>query len=148
MTSRSARVDFARGRSPRLEFVESLAVGEVAQRFGISPNALRYYERVGLLDPVERDTGGRRVYDEHAIAGVVFVTRLRATGMSIRTLREYMDLARAGEHTAERRHQILREHRAKLRQQRADIDACLEVIDRKIRGRGRLTERTPTGRAS
>ena len=136
------------GEVLRWLFVELLPVGEVAQRFGISPNALRYYERVGLLDPVERDMGGRRVYDEHAIAGVVFVTRLRATGMSIRTLREYMDLARAGDHTIERRRQILRKHRARLSQQREDIEACLEVIDRKIRGYGRLTERTPTGRTS
>lgn len=123
-------------------------MSEVAERFGVSANTLRYYERVGLLDPVERDSGGRRVYDDHAMAGIVFVTRLRATGMSIRTLREYMDLARAGTHTAERRREILREHRNLLQKQRTDIDACLEIIDRKIRGYGRLSEQTPTGKAS
>jgi DNA-binding transcriptional MerR regulator len=123
--------------------VELLSVGEVAERFGVSRNALRYYERVGLLDPVCRDSGGRRVYDEHAVAGVVFVTRLRATGMSISTLRRYMDLARAGSHTAEQRRKILLEHRVLLHKQRDDIEACLEVIDRKIDGYSRLASGAP-----
>ncbi|QUQ65297.1 Bacterial transcriptional activator domain protein [Kutzneria sp. CA-103260] len=142
------QVDFVCTRTPTLGGVERLAVGEVAERFGVTKNTLRYYESVGLLDPVERDAAGHRIYDEHAMACVVFVTRLRATGMSIRKLREYMDLARAGDHTAEQRRQILQEHRASLHTQRADIDACLEVIDNKIRGYGRLMAVPPAGKAS
>jgi DNA-binding transcriptional MerR regulator len=114
----------------------------------VTPNTLRYYERVGLVGPVERDGAARRVYDESVIAQVVFVTRMRATGMTIRALAEYLELARAGDHTVDRRREILAEHRARLWRQRAAIDACLEVIDRKINGQALLTARTPTGRVT
>lgn len=125
-----------------------IPVGEAAAQCGVSPNALRYYERVGLLDPVRRDAAGRRAYDDDALAAVRFVTSLRATGMPIRLLREYMDLARQGRHTVERRRQILQEHRHRLHHQRADIDDCLETIGRKIDGYARLTAQTPPVRAA
>lgn len=141
-------VDFAYARSRTVTVVDLLQVGEAAVRCGVSPNTLRYYERVGLVDPVDRDASGWRVYDEHAIARVVFVTRLRATGMSIRKLREFMDLARAGDHTVDRRWQILQEHRARLCRQRDEIDACLQTIDRKIAGYSRLTAQIPKRKAS
>ncbi len=115
---------------------------------GVSPNALRYYERVGLLDHVLRDAAGRRVYDDDALAAVQFVTRLRATGMPIRLLREYMDLARQGHHTIDRRRQILEEHRCRLRHQRTEIDECLYTISRKIDGYAQVAAQTPPGRAA
>jgi MerR family transcriptional regulator, aldehyde-responsive regulator len=112
--------------------VDLLQVSEAAQRCGVSANALRYYERVGLLDPVDRDGAGRRLYDEQTIAEAVFVIRMRETGMSIRTLREYLDLLRAGEHTTDRRREILLEHRKRLLAHRTAIDACLELMAFKL----------------
>lgn len=123
-------------------------MSEAAARCRVSANALRYYERVGLVDRVERDGGGRRVYDEHSIAQALFVTRMRATGVSIRSLREYMDLVRAGDHTAGRRREILEQHRARLRRQREEIDACLRIVDRKLGDESRLAARTPARRVT
>lgn len=107
-------------------------MSEAAEQCGVSANALRYYERVGLLGPVERDAAGRRRYDEQAIAQVVFVIRMRQTGMTIRTLREYLDLMRAGEHTIDRRREILLEHQDRLLRQRTAIDACLGLMAEKL----------------
>jgi DNA-binding transcriptional MerR regulator len=119
--------------------VDFLQVSEAAEQCGVSANALRYYERVGLLGPVERDAAGRRRYDERTIAAVVFVIRMRQTGMTIRTLREYLDLMRAGEHTVDRRREILLEHQARLLRQRTAIDACLGLMAEKLDVFAKLT---------
>jgi hypothetical protein len=63
-----------------------LAIGEVAQATGVSAHTLRYYERIGLVE-VDRDAGGRRTHDSEALAGVIFVTRLRMSDMPIATSR-------------------------------------------------------------
>ncbi|MCI2419087.1 MerR family transcriptional regulator [Saccharopolyspora sp. K220] len=118
--------------------MDLLQVGEAAEHCGVSANALRYYERVGLLEPVERDAGGRRRYDEQTIAQAVFVIRMRQTGMTIRTLREYLDLMRAGEHTIDRRREILLDHQARLLRQRTAIDACLGLMANKLDAFGQL----------
>jgi len=110
----------------------SMSVGEAAQLCGVRPNVLRYYERVGLLDPVGRDGAGRRVYDDDALATVRFILLMRDTGMPLRALHEYLELSRRGERTASRRRQILEEQRQRLRRQRARVDECLAAIERKI----------------
>ncbi|MGP4015589.1 MerR family transcriptional regulator [Saccharopolyspora sp. 5N708] len=119
--------------------MDLLQVSEAAEHCGVSANALRYYERMGLLGPVERDAGGRRLYGEQTLAQAVFVIRMRQTGMTIRTLREFLDLLRAGEHTIDRRREILLEHQARLLHQRTAIDACLELMAEKLDRFAKLT---------
>ncbi|MCL9762840.1 MerR family transcriptional regulator [Frankia sp. AiPa1] len=109
-----------------------MSVGVAAELCGVSPNALRFYERVGLLEPVRRDGAGRRLYDEETLASIRFVILMRDTGMPLRVLHEYLGLARQGERTAGRRRQILEEQRLRLRRQRTRIDDCLTAIDGKI----------------
>ncbi|KOV80329.1 MerR family transcriptional regulator [Nocardia sp. NRRL S-836] len=97
----------------------------------MSIDTLRYYERIGLVDPPARDTGGRRAYSEEDLGWLAFVTRLRTTGMPIRMMREFAQL-RHREHTAGRRRQILVEHRNDVRARIAELQSCLEVLDYKI----------------
>ena len=73
-----------------------LTIQEVAGRTGVSVHTLRYYERIGLLQPIERATNGHRRYTEQDVGGVEFFSRLRATGMPIRQMLEYARLVRAG----------------------------------------------------
>ncbi|MGW3472455.1 MerR family DNA-binding transcriptional regulator [Saccharopolyspora sp. NPDC000995] len=82
--------------------LDFLQVREVAERCGVGANALHYYERVGLLGPVGRDAARRRRYGEQAIAQVAFLNRMWQTGMTARTLRQCLDLMRAGEHAIDR----------------------------------------------
>ena len=53
----------------------SYSIAQAAQRSGLSIDTLRYYERIGLVDPPARDSGGRRSYSEEDLGWLAFVTR-------------------------------------------------------------------------
>lgn len=110
----------------------SLSIAEAADRTGASAHTLRYYERIGLLDPVGRDGTGHRRYGEADLARVVFLQRLRGTGMPVREIRAYVELVRRGEDDATSRLALLETHRARVVAALDELTACLEVIDRKI----------------
>ena len=74
-------------------------IAQVATLSGLSAHTLRYYERIGLLDPVARVHGGQRRYDAKDLAWLAFLQRLRATGMPIRDMQRYAELRRQGEST-------------------------------------------------
>jgi DNA-binding transcriptional MerR regulator len=95
---------------------------------------LRYYERAGLLDRIPRDRGGRSRYTATDLDRVVFLQRMRRTGMPIRLLREYIELARLGEVTSARRAEILENHRADMFSRLEDLRAAIAVCDGKIAG--------------
>jgi DNA-binding transcriptional MerR regulator len=108
------------------------AIAEAAQLSGLSIDTLRYYERIELIDPPARDSGGRRAYSEEDLAWLEFLTKLRTTGMPIRLMREYAKLRHQGLATAGHRRQILVEHRKDVLARIADLQACLEVLNYKI----------------
>jgi aryl-alcohol dehydrogenase-like predicted oxidoreductase len=78
---------------------ETVSISAAAAATGVSPHTLRYYERAGLIDPVGRAGSTHRRYTGAEIEWVVFLTKLRSTGMPIRRMREYADLVRRGEGT-------------------------------------------------
>jgi DNA-binding transcriptional MerR regulator len=108
------------------------AIAEAAHLSGLSIDTLRYYERIELIDPPARDSGGRRAYSEEDLAWLGFLTKLRTTGMPIRLMREYAKLRHQGMATATRRKNILIEHRRDVQSRIADLQACLEVLNYKI----------------
>lgn len=108
-----------------------LDIAQVAAVTGISAHALRYYERIGLVD-VDRDTAGRRVYDRDALARVVFITRLRASDMPIRTIARYVELVNEGPHTEPQRLALLQTHRAAISDRLQELQASLAIVDYKI----------------
>jgi DNA-binding transcriptional MerR regulator len=116
-----------------------LTVAEAAREAGVSPHTLRYYERAGLLEPVERNGSGHRRFTSDEVAWVVVITRLRATGMPIRRIREYAELVWAGEGNERERLEIMEAHREQVLERLAEIQRHLELIDYKIDlYRGRL----------
>lgn len=108
-----------------------VAIGDVVALTGVSADTLRYYEKAGLLK-VGRDEGGRRAYDRDAIGRVVFITRLRASDMSIRDIERYVRLVEAGEGTIDERLRLLETHRAEIVRRLDDLHWALAVIDYKI----------------
>src|SRR5579859_799122 len=90
----------------------ALTIADAARASGLSAHALRYYERAGLLDPVDRDASGHRRYDEQDLERIRFPTKLRATGMPIRDVRRYAELIRRGDGTEAERLALLEAHRA------------------------------------
>jgi DNA-binding transcriptional MerR regulator len=108
------------------------SIAEASARSGLSIDTLRYYERIGLIDPPARDAAGRRMYSDDDLGWLGFLTKMRTTGMPLAMLRDYAELRRIGPHTSSRRKRILVEHRAALVEHIAELRACLDVIDYKI----------------
>ena len=91
-----------------------MIIGEAAEKMGISIDTLRYYERIGILPPVPRKSNGIRVYDASYLEWVALVKNLKASGMSLDAVIDYIELARQGESTYAQRKQLLLESRQAL----------------------------------
>ncbi|MCW2911109.1 MAG: MerR family transcriptional regulator [Actinomycetia bacterium] len=117
-----------------------LSIAEAARRTGVSAHTLRYYERAGLVvTPVGRTAGGRRRYREPDLVWITVCTRLRATGMPIKTIRRYAELVSAGPGNEQERLALLEAHRAEVTAKLAEVQENLTLIDHKIGVyRGRL----------
>ena len=109
-----------------------MTISEAAEASGLTAHTLRYYERAGLLDPVGRGASGHRRYDDAALARIAFLTKLRATGMPIRQVREYAELLREGDGNERERLALLEAHRDSVRERIAEMERHLELIDFKI----------------
>ena len=109
-----------------------LTIAEAAAEAGVSVHTLRYYERAGLLTPIERNGSGHRRFSPEDLEWIVVCTRLRATGMPIRRIRQYADLVRAGDGNEAERLALLEAHREEVRERLREVRRHLELIDYKI----------------
>lgn len=108
-----------------------LSIAEVAELTGVTAHTLRYYERIGLVD-VPRDGAGRRVYSQHEVGRIVFVTRLRLTAMPIREIQAYFALVAQGQGTEAQRLELLQRHRREVVARLDELRSAVSVIDFKI----------------
>jgi DNA-binding transcriptional MerR regulator len=117
-----------------------LSIAEAARRSGVSVHTLRYYERAGLvITAVDRTHGNRRRYRQQDLDWISMCTRLRATGMPIRSIRRYAELVAAGRGNEQERLALLEAHRADVAAKLAEIQDNLKLIDHKVDVyRGRL----------
>jgi DNA-binding transcriptional MerR regulator len=113
----------------------TLTIAEMAERTGVSAHTLRYYERIGLLS-VGRDAAGYRLYSTGDYARVVFLNRMRMTGMSIRDLQRYVALVEEGEATVPERRELMLAHRDSIRAQIQELRFALETVEFKIAAYG------------
>lgn len=112
--------------------MDTLTIQEVADKTGLSAHTLRYYERIGLLEPVARAGSGHRRYDEHDLEWVVLLTRLRATGMPIAEMQRFATLVRQGNISISERCILLEAHRRRLEADLHEIQATLTLLDGKL----------------
>ncbi|MEU4384165.1 MerR family transcriptional regulator [Promicromonospora sp. NPDC023805] len=110
---------------------EPMTIAEAAAHLDVSPHTLRYYERAGLVE-VGRDSAGHRVYDDAAIRRLVFLTRMRLSGMPMRDLQHYVALVDAGKQTEPERLDILLEHRDTIRRRIRELTLSLAATEYKI----------------
>jgi DNA-binding transcriptional MerR regulator len=112
---------------------DALTISGAAEATGLTAHTLRYYERAGLmLDRVERAPSSHRRYTEAEIQWVTLLTKLRATGMPIRRIREYADLVRGGTGNETERLALLQAHREAVLEQLDAMQRNLEAIEYKI----------------
>ncbi len=119
---------------------ELLTIEQVADLSSLSAHTLRYYERVGLLDPVARAASGHRRYMAKDLAWLEFLTRLRTTGMSIRRMQEFAELRRRGEATISERRALLEAHRQTVESHMDELQRNLDAITAKIQDYARMEE--------
>lgn len=111
-----------------------MTIAEVGRRYDLSPDTLRYYERIGLIPPVNRSSSGNRDYTEEDCRWVSFIKCMRSAGLSIEMLIEYVSLFQQGNHTIEARKELLMEQRRQLADKIADMRSTLAYLDQKIDG--------------
>lgn len=109
-----------------------LTIADAARITGVSAHTLRYYERAGLIDGVQRAGSGHRRYGDDDLMWIEVLQCLRATGMPIRGIRRYAELVRAGDGNETERLALLEDHRDAVRAQLAQVREHLAFIEHKI----------------
>lgn len=109
-----------------------MKIAEVSEQYGLSSDTLRYYERVGLLPPVNRNESGIRDYNELDLRRVEFIKCMRSAGLPVEVLIEYVALVQKGDRTIKARKEILKEQRELLVARMREMQKTLDILDHKI----------------
>ena len=117
---------------PRPDGQDSYTISEVVALTGLTAHTLRWYERIGLLDHVDRSHTGQRRYCNRDLDWLDFVSKLRLTGMPVADMVRYAELAREGESTFAQRRELLEATRRDVQARIAELNGTLAVLNRKI----------------
>jgi len=109
-----------------------MTIAEVSKKYDITPDTLRYYERIGLLPKINRSQSGIRSYTEDDCRWIEFIKCMRSAGLPIEVLSEYVSLFRQGDSTIEARKKLLIEQRKTLLAKMEDMKETLARLNYKI----------------
>ncbi|MDY3208097.1 MerR family transcriptional regulator [Clostridium baratii] len=109
-----------------------MTIKEVSERFNLSQDTLRYYERIGLIPSINRNKSGIRDYTEEDCGWIEFIKCMRNAGLPIEVLIEYVNLFQKGDDTIEARKEILIEQRKQLEEKMNEMKKTIERLDNKI----------------
>jgi DNA-binding transcriptional MerR regulator len=118
----------------------TMTVSEAAEQVGLTTYTLRWYEQEGLVEPVGRDSAGRRRYTQQDLDWLILLTRLRRTGMPVRDMRQYAELAREGDRTLAARRRLFEAHRDRVLGRIAELEEDLKVLNYKIEVYGKMEQ--------
>ena len=109
-----------------------MTIKEVSQKYNISQDTLRYYERVGMIPKVTRTASGIRDYQESDLSWVELAICMRSAGLPVEALIEYVELYQQGDQTFSARLELLQEQRRNLEEQQKQLEAAISKLDYKI----------------
>ena len=109
-----------------------MTIKEVCEKYDITPDTLRYYERVGVIPEVSRTKGGIRDFSEQDIAWVENAICMRSAGVPVEMLIEYVRLYQEGDETFQARRDILVEAREEIQKQLDKYQATMDRVNYKI----------------
>ncbi|MCM3171558.1 MerR family transcriptional regulator [Paenibacillus sp. MER 99-2] len=107
------------------------SIGEVAKKLDLTVYTLRYYDREGLMPFVERTANGTRLFKESDIDFLKIIQCLKATGMPIKDIKDFIAWCSEGDSTLKQRYDMFTERRASVEAQIAELQKTMEVIDHK-----------------
>lgn len=122
-----------------------MTIKEVSEKFDITQDTLRYYEKAGIIPKIARTPGGVRNYRPEDLDWIEHVVCLRSAGMSVESLVEYLQLSQQGDTTFLERLELLREQRENLKKQQQKLQNAMNRLDYKI---SRYQSAVETGRLS
>ncbi|MFJ2176217.1 MerR family transcriptional regulator [Streptomyces sp. NPDC087851] len=132
---RTARVESCTASPPahpRPNGQDRYTISEVAAFTGLTAHTLRWYERIGLMPHVDRSHTGQRRFSNRDLDWLVFVTKLRLTGMPVADMVRYAELLRVGDDTFEERQELLERTRRDVLRRIAELQDTVSVLDHKI----------------
>ena len=109
-----------------------MTIAEVSKKYNITPDTIRYYEKIGLIPHVPRNKSGIKDFDENSCNWIEFIKCMRSAGLSIEVLTQYISLFKQGNKTAKARKELLVEQRKKLLEKQEDINRTIKRLDYKI----------------
>ncbi|WP_097003983.1 MerR family transcriptional regulator [Lacrimispora amygdalina] len=111
-----------------------MTIAEVSKKYDLTADTLRYYERIGLIPHVTRNSSGNRAYTEEDCRWVHFIKCMRSAGLSIEVLIEYVSLFQQGNDTIDARKELLLEQRRQIADKIEELSNTLKYLDTKIEG--------------
>lgn len=109
-----------------------MQIKEVAKKYGLSNDTLRYYEKEGLIGPIAKNSSGIRDYSEDDLKRIEFVKCMRSAQMPVATLKEYLDLLEIGDETLDRRITLLKNEQTKIMEKIKTMQAAYDKLAYKI----------------
>ena len=122
-----------------------MTISEVSEKFGITQDTLRYYEKAGIIPRTARTPGGVRDYQPEDLGWIEHVVCLRNAGMPVESLVEYLRLSQQGDDTFSERLELLKEQKENLKMQQRKLQDAMDRLDFKI---SRYQAAVETGRLS
>lgn len=122
-----------------------MTISEVSEKFGITQDTLRYYEKAGIIPRIARTPGGVRDYQPEDLGWIEHVVCLRNVGMPVESLVEYLRLSQQGDDTFSERLELLKEQKENLKMQQRKLQDAMDRLDFKI---SRYQAAVKTGRLS
>lgn len=110
-----------------------MKIAEVSKKYNLTPDTLRYYEKIGLVSNVPRNENGIRNYDDKVCRRIEFIKCMRDAGVGIEILIEYISLFEKGKTTVNDRKQLLEEQREKLLEKQKSINETIDRLDYKLK---------------
>ncbi|MGN1387546.1 MAG: MerR family transcriptional regulator [Bacillus sp. (in: firmicutes)] len=108
-----------------------MKIKEVSEKYNLSVSTLRYYEEIGLIEPVNR-VNGIRDYQQEDLHRIEFIICLKDGGLPLELVKEYFDLYHQGDETLKQREALLMKQHDYLMEQKAKLQKSIDYIDFKI----------------
>jgi len=110
-----------------------MTISEVSKKYDVSPDTLRYYERIGLIPPVRKNKSGIRNYNEIDLKWIEFIKCMKSAGITVEYLVKYVQLFQQGDKTIGARKEILQKQREETVARMAELQKTLDMLDYKIK---------------
>ena len=106
-------------------------IGQMAEKLGVAPSTLRYYDKEGLLPFVERTAGGIRIFNDGDLETLKIINCLKDTGMQIKDIRNFMAMVVEGDSTIDDRLELFRKRKEQVEKQMEELQKTLDIIQYK-----------------